>query len=138
MEMVRVSKQQGVPVITVDDQVIIGFNQPRLTQALKKDRGAGSRRDSAPRLGTAIADAAAQARKVPGIPEAGAYVGRVRSGSPAERAGLRPGDVITLLAGHPVARAEDVHRLVPQLPTGRDLSLTYVRRGQEHDVLIRL
>ncbi|NIV28655.1 MAG: NrdH-redoxin, partial [Anaerolineae bacterium] len=28
-EMVRLSGQQGVPVITVDGQVVVGFDQPR-------------------------------------------------------------------------------------------------------------
>jgi S1-C subfamily serine protease len=131
-EMVRVSGQQGVPVITVDGQVVVGFNQPRLRQLLKQSAKAK------PLLGASIADAASQARKRPGTPSIGAYVGKVRAGSPAERAGLRPGDVITALGGQPVTRAADVHRLVPQMPRGRDVSLTYVRKGQEQDTLIRL
>lgn len=130
--MVRASGQQGVPVITVDGQVVVGFDQPRLRQLLAQARQAK------PRLGASIADAASQVHKHPGIPASGAYVGRVRSGSAAARAGLREGDVITALGGQPVGRAADVHRLVPQLPKGRDVSLTYVRDGQEQDVLIRL
>lgn len=35
MEMVRKSGQMGVPVILVDDQVIIGFNQPVLDKVLE-------------------------------------------------------------------------------------------------------
>jgi S1-C subfamily serine protease len=131
MEMVRVSGQQGVPVITIDGQAVIGFNQPRLVQLL------GQARQSKPKLGASIADAASQIRKHPGIPASGAYVGRVRPGSPAERAGLRQGDVIVALGGQPVSRADDVHRLVGELPQGRDVSLTYVRDNQELDTLIR-
>ena len=130
--MVRVSGQQGVPVITVDGQVVVGFNQPRLMQLLGQ---AGAKK---PLLGASIADAASHARKHPGTPTSGAYVGRVRANSAAQRAGLRPGDVITLLAGQAVTSAEDVHRLVPEMPKGRDLSLTYVRDGREHDTLIKL
>jgi S1-C subfamily serine protease len=131
MEMIRVSGQQGVPVITVDGQAVVGFNQPRLQQLLNQAR-AGK-----PRLGASIADAASQARKLPGIPHSGAYVGRVRSGAPAERAGLRQGDVIVALGGQPVVCADDVHRLVRELPQGREISLTYVRDGQERDTLVR-
>jgi len=131
-EMVRVSGQQGVPVITVDGQVVVGFNQPRLQQLLKRSGKAK------PTLGTSIADAASQARKRSGIPSTGAYIGRVRPGSSAARAGLRPGDVIKALGGMPVERAADVHRLMPQMPRGRDVSLTYVRDMKEHDALIRL
>lgn len=132
MEMIQASGQQGVPVITVDGQVVIGFDQPRLRQLLKQAHRAK------PMLGASIADAASQAQKRPGVPASGAYVGRVRHGSAAERAGLRAGDVIVALGGQPVTRADDVHHLVPQMPKGRDVSLTYVRDGQERDTLVRL
>jgi S1-C subfamily serine protease len=132
MQMVQVSGQQGVPVITVDGQVVVGFDQPRLRQLLQQASRAK------PKLGASIADASSQVRKHPGIPGSGAYVGRVRSGSPAAQAGLRRGDVIVALGGQPVTQANDVHRLVQEMPKGRDLSLTYVRAGQEQYALIRL
>ena len=128
MEMIARSGQQGVPVITVDGEVVIGFNQPKLMQLL------GSR----PKLGASIADAASQATKHSGIPSSGAYVGRVRPGSAAERAGLRKGDVVTGLGGQPVANAQDLHRLITELPRGRDLSLVYVRDGREVDAMVKL
>jgi len=131
-EMVRVSGQQGVPVITVDNQVVIGFNQPRLMQLLSQGRQRG------PKLGASIADAASQLRKHPGIPASGAYVGRVRPGSPADHAGLRQGDVIISLGGYPVARAKDVFRLMPDMPQGHEVSLTYVRGGHDRDTQVRL
>jgi len=127
--MVRASGQQGVPVITVDGQAVVGFDQPRLMQLLKQSK---------PKLGASIADAASQAKKRPGIPKSGAYVGGVKSGTPAQKAGLRAGDVITALAGQPVTRAADLYRLVRGMPQGRDVSLTYVRQGQERDTLVRL
>ena len=126
MEMVRVSSQQGVPVITIDGQVVVGFNQPRLMQLLK------------PKLGASIADAASQAKKHPGIPASGAYVGRVRPGTPAAKAGLKKRDVIVALGGQQVGTADDLHRLIPQMPKGRDVSLTYIRSGKQHDTLVRL
>jgi glutaredoxin-like YruB-family protein len=128
-EMVRISGQRGVPVITVDNEVVVGFNQPRLMQLLSRAK---------PRLGASIADAASQARKRPGIPASGAYVGKVRPRSPAERAGLRPGDVIVALGGQSVSNAGDVHRLLPGLPRGRDVSLTVVRGGKAYDRIVRL
>jgi serine protease Do len=132
MEMIQASGQQGVPVITIDKQVVVGFNQPRLMQLLKQHR---SRK---PLLGASIADAASQARRHPGIPNRGAYVGRVRAGSPAEKAGLRKGDVIVALGGQQIATADDVHRLLPEMPRGREVSLTYIRKGKELDTLVRL
>lgn len=129
MEMIQISGQQGVPVITVDGQVVIGFNQPRLVQLLQQAK---------PKLGASIADAASQVQKHPGIPSSGAYVGQVRPGSPAERAGLRSDDVITALDGQTVQCAADVHRLIPQMSKNRDIPLTYVRDGQEQDTWVRL
>lgn len=132
MEMVRISKQQGVPVIAIDGQIVIGFDQPRLRQLL--DQAAQAR----PKLGASVADAASQVKKHPGIPAAGAYVGKVKSGSPAEQVGLRPGDVITALGGQPVQRADDVQRLLSAMLSDRAISLTYVRDGETHHALIRL
>jgi S1-C subfamily serine protease len=134
--MIQASGQQGVPVVTVDGQAVVGFNQPQLLQLLNQARGSQAR--PGPLLGASVADAATQARKRPGIPTSGAYVGRVRAGSPAELAGLRKGDVITALGGQLVSRAEDLHRLLGEMPRGRDLSLTYVRKGQEQSTLVRL
>jgi S1-C subfamily serine protease len=131
MEMIRASGQQGVPVITVDGQVV-GFDQPRLMQLLSRAAPAK------PKLGAAIADAASQTDKHPGIPTAGAYVGKVTPGSPAERAGLRSGDVITSLGDQPVQRSGDVQHILSGLLPGGNVSLTYVRDGQTHYAAIRL
>jgi putative serine protease PepD len=129
LEMVRVSGQQGVPVITVDGQVVVGFDVPRLNQLLER---------SGPKLGASVADAAAQAHRVPGIPSAGAYVGNVRPGSAAEKAGLRQGDVITALGGERVQDATQLHRLLREMPKGRDLSISYVRDGRTIETRVRL
>ena len=42
------------------------------------------------------------------------------------------------VSGQPVTRAADLHQLIPEMPKGRDVSLTYVRNGQERDALVRL
>jgi S1-C subfamily serine protease len=46
--------------------------------------------------------------------------------------------VIKALGGQPVESAADLHRLIPQMPTGRDVSLVYVRNKKEHDTLVRM
>ena len=33
-EMIEKSKQMGVPVITIDEQIVVGFNQAQLDSAL--------------------------------------------------------------------------------------------------------
>jgi len=35
-EMVKKSGQMGVPVIIIDDQVIVGFDKPKIEEILKK------------------------------------------------------------------------------------------------------
>jgi len=128
MEMVRISRQQGVPVITVDGQVVVGFDQPRLNSLLAQAR---------PKLGAVVADAASQAKVQPGIPASGAYVGDVRPGSVAERAGLRKGDVITALAGQPVRDASELHRLLRDVPRDRQVAIRFVRDEQEREIGVR-
>jgi S1-C subfamily serine protease len=136
MEMIHASGQQGVPVIIVDGQPVVGFNQPRLRELLAQAQR--TQPSKGPKLGAAVADAVSQRHKIAGIPASGAYVGRVRPGSAAERAGLRTGDVITALGGQKVGGATDIDRLVSQLPPGRDVLLTYVRDGQERSTPVRL
>ena len=93
--------QRGVPVIKVDGQVMVGFNRARLEQLL-----AQSAQRAHPKLGASVADAARHRA------QSGAYVGRVREGSAAAQAGMRSGDIITMLAGQPVQNADDVERIM--------------------------
>ena len=116
--MVRLSGQRGVPVITIDDEVIVGFDRRRLAELL------ANKAPVAPQLGIAVADAA------PRLQVAGAYVGRVKPASPAEQAGLRPGDVIVEFNGHAVHNAVDLESLSSRLRRRDQVALAYVRGGQ--------
>lgn len=127
-EMVRVSRQQGVPVITVDGEVVVGLDLPRLRALVSQTR---------PRLGASVADAATQSRRLPGLPASGAYVGHVRPGSAAEKAGLRKGDVIISVAGQQVRDAVDLNRRLRVLPNGATL-VRFVREGQEQETRVSL
>jgi glutaredoxin 3 len=120
-EMVRVSGQQGVPVTVIDGEVIVGFDRPRLDDAL-----ASAQR---PRLGAAVADAARMAEQGRTTQREGAYVGRVRPGGAAAGAGLVAGDVIVSLAGRPVRSAFQLEELVARLRPGSRVPVEYVRDG---------
>jgi serine protease Do len=61
----------------------------------------------------------------------GALVASVTPDSPAAKAGIRQGDVITQAGGHPIKSVHDLPRLVAATPVGQVLDLTVRRDGKE-------
>jgi len=66
--------------------------------------------------------------KVPA--DGGALVASVQDNSPASRAGIKAGDVITEYDGHKLARTVDLSKLVAATAVGREVPLTIVREGK--------
>ena len=130
--MIRASGQRGVPVTVIDDQVVVGYDQRCLAMLL------GESKTRKPTLGVSIADAARIAEKHGSGPAAGAYIGRVKADSAAEKTGLRQGDVITQLGGRPIHTAADVHAVLARHYPGDQLGLTFERNGREMRVVIRV
>ena len=60
----------------------------------------------------------------------GVTVGEVVSGSPAEQAGLQPGDVISKFDGHDVQNLRALRTLVAQAPLDKQVELQIVRDGK--------
>lgn len=58
----------------------------------------------------------------------GAFVSDVTPGSPAARAGLRPGDVVTELQGEPIGSPTELAKALDEIPSGQVVRLT-VERG---------
>jgi glutaredoxin-like YruB-family protein len=130
-EMVRLSGQQGVPVVLIDGQVVVGFNRPLIDQLLTH------RATRPPKLGVAIADAGRiAAKKGLQLPD-GAYVGRVDPGSAAALAGLHSGDVIVQLAGQAVRIDQDVDRIMANVRPGQAVDLLAWRNGQTIRTTVR-
>ena len=130
-DMVRRSGQQGVPVILIDGQVVVGFRRPLIDQLLAQ------RATRPPRLGAVIADASRiAAKKGVQLPD-GAYLGRVDPGSVAALAGLRPGDVIVQLAGQTVRTDQDVDRIMANVCPGQMVDLLVWRNGQTIRTTVR-
>jgi putative serine protease PepD len=69
---------------------------------------------------------------------AGALVANVVSGSPADNAGLQPGDVITTIDGKSIASAADLIATTQSHKPGDKLSITYTRNGSTHTVKVTL
>ncbi len=127
-EMVRLSGQHGVPVITVDGQVVVGFDRRRLERLLSGTSAPGGA--PKPSLGLAVADASRITAQRGEIPVFGAFVGRARPGSPGERAGLRSGDIITEIGLRPVRNAADVEKAMESAKPGARLSIVFLRGDQ--------
>jgi len=68
----------------------------------------------------------------------GALVSRVRSGTPAEKAGLQAGDILLRINGRTVEDAADLRRMVAATGPGADVSLTVWRNGRELSLRTRL
>src|SRR2546423_4734381 len=74
-----------------------------------------------------------------GLKEArGLIVSSVQKGSAAERAGLKPNDVITAFNGNAVNDANDLRNLVAATQPGSDATLTVVRDGREQELKVTL
>jgi glutaredoxin 3 len=133
MEMVKRSGQQGVPVITTDDEVILGFDQARLARLAEKF--AGPKR---PPLGLLAADVEQYLSRHPearaSIPEGtkGVFAGEIKAGAVAEKAGLRRGDIIQSIAGKRVRNMAALDQLINTLKAGESVTVRYLRDGTDH------
>jgi S1-C subfamily serine protease len=65
----------------------------------------------------------------------GLLVAEVVAGDPADRAGLRQGDLLLTVAGKPVAVAQDLQRLMFSDAIGHPLAITVMRNGALVDVI---
>ena len=68
--------------------------------------------------------------------ETGVVVVGVESGSPAQRAGLREGDVIIAFNGQPTAGVDDLHRLLTDAQVESKTYVTIVRRTERMELAI--
>jgi len=66
----------------------------------------------------------------------GIVVQGVESGSPAEKAGLQPGDVITSVDGKPVHGGNDLVSPIAQTPVGSKIRITYIRDRKEKEATL--
>jgi len=78
-----------------------------------------------PYLGVAVGDAPSGT---------GAQIGTVRAGSPAARAGLRVGDIITAVNGVDISGADQLTAIVSEHQPGDTLRLTVERNGKALDL----
>ncbi len=84
------------------------------------------------RLGVAVQDVTPEIAAQLRLPKAsGALVGAVDPRGPADRAGIRPGDVIVGVDGQDVAQFADLPMLISQHDPGSTASVKVIRNGTE-------
>jgi S1-C subfamily serine protease len=91
-------------------------------------------------LGIGVANmpvASSLARELDLLNESGVEVTMVQAGSPAERAGVREGDVIVGAEGRLVESADDLHRVLARASAGA-LSVMVVRGARKVELSVRL
>lgn len=68
----------------------------------------------------------------------GALVTGVEAGSPAEKAGIEAGDIITRFDGKPIEKLADLPRMVGNTKPGTKSTVTVFRRGSARDLSISI
>jgi serine protease Do len=66
----------------------------------------------------------------------GIVIEAIEPGSPADKVGLQPGDVITSVNGQPVHSGADLVNPIAQTPIGQSVQLRYVRNKQAKDLSV--
>jgi len=125
-ELVANTGQMGVPVTIINGQIVVGFDRGRLEELITQPQTR-----QRPSFGASIADASKITAKQGTGTTLGAYVGRVRPGSVADRIGLVPGDIITELSMKSIASANDLERALSGLDSGSHFSLSFIRGNEK-------
>lgn len=68
----------------------------------------------------------------------GALVAGVERGGPAEKAGLKPGDVIRKVDGQPIVSSADLPALIGSAKPGEKITLEVWRQGRREEISARL
>jgi serine protease Do len=96
-----------------------------------------SGRVSRGRIGVQIAPVTKEVAESIGLGKAqGVLVRGVEEGSPAEKAGIEAGDIITRFDGKPIEKPADLPRAVGNTKPGSQVSLTVFRRGATQDLKV--
>ena len=62
----------------------------------------------------------------------------IEAGGPADRAGIREGDIITSLDDHKISTIDEIHQLLTRRPPGTSAVVNVIRRGQKKSLTILL
>ncbi len=68
----------------------------------------------------------------------GALVSSVTPGDPADKGGVKPGDIIISFDGHPVKELSDLPRIVAATPPGKVIKMRVIRDGKEKTLTVKV
>jgi serine protease Do/serine protease DegQ len=91
------------------------------------------------RLGVLVQDLTPDLAKAFGLKEThGAVIAKVVQDSPADKAGLKAGDVVISLDDKPVATSSDLRTSIGLMPVGRTVNMKILRDGKSRDVSVTI
>ena len=137
----------GGPLVNLDGEIIgintmiagnsgIGFAVPSSMARPIAEQLMNGGKVRRPYIGIAMQDLTPEMGKTLGdkAPERGAIVGQVQNGSPAEKAGVKAGDVIVSVDGQQVDSSQAVQRTILTKNIGQKVDLALWRDGREQHV----
>lgn len=90
-------------------------------------------------LGVSIQDLSPDLAKYYGVKDGkGALVGEVFKGDPADKAGIRPKDVITEVDGEKIEDSRDLSAKIAEVPVGGEITLKGIREGKERTFQVKI
>jgi serine protease Do len=91
------------------------------------------------RLGITVQEVSGELAETFGMDKPqGALVNSVERGSPADKAGIQPGDVVLQFNGSPISRSGDLPPLVSDVTPGSKANVTVWRKGKTQSLQVRV
>jgi serine protease Do len=91
------------------------------------------------RIGVTIQDVNAQLAESFGLDRPrGALVSSVQNGSPGEKAGLKPGDVVVGVNGHVIERSAELPAIIARIKPGTETELDIWRGGKQQEIPVKV
>ncbi len=90
-------------------------------------------------LGVVIQEVTPELAQSFGLKEpTGALVSDIEAGSPAEKAGIRKGDIILKFNGKDITKMKELPTIVAMTPVGETVTVTILREGKTRDVTLKV
>ncbi|MCP4023182.1 MAG: DegQ family serine endoprotease [Desulfobacteraceae bacterium] len=141
----------GGPLLNLDGEVVgintaisasgqgIGFAIPSDMAKGIIDQLIESKHVSRGWLGVAIQNVTKELAEYYGIKETkGVYVAKVYEGDPAHKAGIKPGDVITMINDKAIETSRDLTLAISSMGVGEKIKVRFIREGDEKAIDLKL